>query len=212
MKHLISTRIKFDDDTLLMKYLEVSKKTFLPSILSQTNKNFILCVIANRQHHTLIDNIINEMCETLKKEKPSLVFLNDASTTYLNYILKENINIQTRHDCDDWMCETYVDQIQKIFFKNADKYNSFVIHGQPYKYDITEDKKYKMTYRYDDNNTSMFVSICQKKCDIQLFTLKHCDVGKSTEKVFMVDEGSCHLVIHNNNKMSTLTNKDILIK
>ena len=25
--------------------------------------------------------------------------------------------------------------------------------------DITEDKKYKMTYRYDDNNTSMFVSI-----------------------------------------------------
>ena len=45
MKHLISTRIKFDDDTLLMKYLEVSKKTFLPSILSQTNKNFILCVI-----------------------------------------------------------------------------------------------------------------------------------------------------------------------
>jgi hypothetical protein len=27
-----------------------------------------------------------------------------------------------------------------------------------------------------------------------------------------VDEGSCHLVIHNNNKMSTLTNKDILIK
>jgi hypothetical protein len=69
-----------------------------------------------------------------------------------------------------------------------------------------------MTYRYDDNNTSMFVSICQKKCDIQLFTLKHCDVGKSTEKLFMVDEGSCHLVIHDNNKMSTVTNKDILIK
>jgi hypothetical protein len=88
MKHLISTRIKFNDDTLLMKYLEVSKKTFLPSILSQTNKNFILCVIANKQHHTLIDNLINEMCETLKKEKPSLVFLDNASTDYLNYILK----------------------------------------------------------------------------------------------------------------------------
>jgi hypothetical protein len=110
------------------------------------------------------------------------------------------------------MCETYVDQIQKIFFKNVDKYKSFVIHTQPYKYDITEDKKYKMTYRYDSNNTSMFVSVCQKKCDIQLFTIKHCDIGKIGEKVFIVDEGSCHLVIHNNNKMSTLTNKDILIK
>ena len=213
MKHLITTRIKFDDDILMMKYLEVSKKTFLPSVLSQTNKNFILCVIANKQHHILIDNIINEICKDLKKEKPSLVFLNDGSTDYLNYILKENINIQTRHDCDDWMCETYVDQIQKIFFENKDKYNTFVIHGQPYKYDIIEDKKYKMTYRYDPNNTSMFVSVCQKNCDIQLFTLKHSDVGKMGEKVFMVDEGSCHLVIHKNNKLSTINlKKDILIK
>jgi hypothetical protein len=196
-----------------MKYLEVSKKTFFPSVLSQINKNFILCVIANKQHHILIDNIINEICKDLKKEKPSLVFLNDGSTDYLNYILKENINIQTRHDCDDWMCETYVDQIQKIFFENKDKYNTFVIHGQPYKYDIIEDKKYKMTYRYDPNNTSMFVSVCQKNCDIQLFTLKHSDVGKVGEKVFMVDEGSCHLVIHKNNKLSTINlKKDILIK
>jgi hypothetical protein len=196
-----------------MKYLEVSKKTFFPSVLSQINKNFILCVIANKQHHTLIDNIINEICKDLKKEKPSLVFLNDGSTDYLNYILKENINIQTRHDCDDWMCETYVDQIQKIFFENKDKYNTFVIHGQPYKYDIIEDKKYKMTYRYDPNNTSMFVSVCQKNCDIQLFTLKHSDVGKMGEKVFMVDEGSCHLVIHKNNKLSVINlKKDILIK
>jgi len=213
MKHLITTRIKFDNDILMMKYLEVSKKTFFPSVLSQINKNFILCVIANKQHHILIDNIINEICKDLKKEKPSLVFLNDGSTDYLNYILKENINIQTRHDCDDWMCETYVDQIQKIFFENKDKYNTFVIHGQPYKYDIIEDKKYKMTYRYDPNNTSMFVSVCQKNCDIQLFTLKHSDVGKVGEKVFMVDEGSCHLVIHKNNKLSTINlKKDILIK
>lgn len=211
MKHLISTRIKFNDDTLLMKYLEVSKKTFLPSILSQTNKNFILCVIANKQHHTLIDNLINEMCETLNKERPSIIFFENKLTDYVRYVKKENINIQTRHDCDDWMCETYVDQIQKIFFKNVDKYKSFVIHTQPYKYNITEDKKYKMTYRYDSNNTSMFVSVCQKKCDIQLFTIKHCDIGKIGEKVFMLDEGSCHLVIHNDNKLSTIFKTDILI-
>ena len=42
MKHLITTRIKFDNDILMMKYLEVSKKTFFPSVLSQINKNFIL--------------------------------------------------------------------------------------------------------------------------------------------------------------------------
>ena len=42
MKHLITTRIKFKDDELLMEYLEISKQTFFPSIISQTNQNFIL--------------------------------------------------------------------------------------------------------------------------------------------------------------------------
>lgn len=213
MKHLITTRIKFNDDELFKKYLDVSKKTFIPSVLSQKNKNFILCVIAvNKTHRDLIDETINDVCKTLNKEKPNLVFLNNISDDYLNYILKENINIQTRHDCDDWMCETYVDQIQELYLKNADKYKSFVIHTQPHKYDIIENKKYRMTSRYNDNNTSMFVSICQKKCDIQLFTLKHCDVGKSSQKVFMLEEGSCRLVIHKNNKLSTMTKSDILIK
>jgi hypothetical protein len=212
MKHLITTRIKFKDDELLMEYLEISKQTFFPSIISQTNQNFILGIFSNEKHRGLIEGIIDVICEKLNKKKPQLIFLNNMNTDYVDYIFSENIDIQTRHDCDDWMCNTYVEQIQNIYSENIKKYSSFVIHGQPYKYDITEDKKYKMTYRYDGGNTSMFVSICQKKCDIQLFTLKHCDVGKSTEKVFMVDEGSCHLVIHDNNKMSTVTNKDILIK
>ena len=93
MKHLISTRIKFDDDTLLMKYLEVSKKIFLPSILSQTNKNFILCVIANRQHHTLIDNIINtnahdKILNIVKDYDKDILVISDSNK------LKEKIKLK----------------------------------------------------------------------------------------------------------------------
>ena len=62
------------------------------------------------------------ICEKLNKKKPQLIFLNTMNTDYVDYILSEDIDIQTRHDCDDWMCDTYVDQIQKIFFKNVDNF------------------------------------------------------------------------------------------
>ena len=41
MKHLITTRIKFKDDELLMEYLEISKQTFFhPLFLKQIKTLF----------------------------------------------------------------------------------------------------------------------------------------------------------------------------
>ena len=177
----------------------------------QTNKNFTLGVIANEEHRDLISSTINEVCLGLNKERPSIIFFENKLTDYVRYVKKENINIQTRHDCDDWMCNKYVEDIQKIYVDNINKYNSFVIHVQPYKYNFLKNKKYRMSLRYEDNKTSMFASLCQRNCNESLLGANHKDIGKMGEKVFMLDEGSCHLVIHSNNKMSTLTNKDILI-
>lgn len=212
MKHLITTRIKFNDDKLLMEYLEISKQTFFPSIISQTNQNFILGIFLNERHRGLIEGIIDVICEKLNKKKPQLIFLNNMNMDYVDYILSENIDIQTRHDCDDWMCNTYVEQIQNIYSENINKYGSFVIQVQPHKYDITEGKKYQMSFRYSDSNTSMFTSLCQKKCDKSLLSVKHGQVCSLGEKVFMLDEGSCHLIIHKNNKLSAIGKYDILIK
>ena len=63
MKHLITTRIKFKDDELLMEYLEISKQTFFPSIISQTNQNIILGIFSNEKHRGLIEGIIDVICE-----------------------------------------------------------------------------------------------------------------------------------------------------
>lgn len=43
IKHIIITRAKFEDNDLLRKYLEISKKTYISSLHKQINKNFILC-------------------------------------------------------------------------------------------------------------------------------------------------------------------------
>jgi hypothetical protein len=148
----------------------------------------------------------------LNKERPSIIFFENKLTDYVRYVKKENINIQTRHDCDDWMCNKYVDNIQKIYVDNINKYNSFVIHVQPYKYDFLKNEKYRMSLRYGDNQTSMFASLCQRHCNESLLGANHKDIGKMGEKVFMLDEGSCHLVIHNDNKLSTIFKTDTLIK
>jgi hypothetical protein len=58
MRHLITTRIKFTDDELLKEYLEISKRSFIPSLLSQTNKNFTLGIISNEQHREMIISFI----------------------------------------------------------------------------------------------------------------------------------------------------------
>ena len=154
MRHLITTRIKFTDDELLKEYLEISKRSFIPSLLSQTNKNFTLGIISNEQHREMIISFINDLSVKLNKENPSLVFFDDKTTDYVDYVKNENINIQTRHDCDDWMCETYVEDIQNTYLNNINQYESFVIHVQPYKYDILNDKTYKNIYTLELSYTN----------------------------------------------------------
>jgi hypothetical protein len=61
MKHVLITRCKFDDDELFQKYFSVMKKTYIPSINSQTDKNFSIALIVNPKHFELIRKEINNV-------------------------------------------------------------------------------------------------------------------------------------------------------
>jgi hypothetical protein len=65
MKHVIVTRCKFSKDEDFQKYFEVMKKTYIPSINSQTNKNFLIALIVNPKHYDLIRNEINKDIEII---------------------------------------------------------------------------------------------------------------------------------------------------
>ena len=60
MKHVIVTRCKFGKDEEFQKYFEVMKKTYIPSINSQTNKNFFISLCVNPKHFDLIRKEIDE--------------------------------------------------------------------------------------------------------------------------------------------------------
>jgi hypothetical protein len=66
MKHIIVTRCKFGNDESFQNYFEVMKKTYIPSINSQTDKNFSIALIVNPRHYDLIRNEINKDIEIVK--------------------------------------------------------------------------------------------------------------------------------------------------
>ena len=59
MRHIVITRINFDDNSLFQKYLEVMKETYVPSIKSQTNKNFEIAFIIKKEHIPILKNLFD---------------------------------------------------------------------------------------------------------------------------------------------------------
>ena len=201
MKHIIVTRCLFDNDELFNKYFKMMKLVYGPSINSQINNNFEIGFIISPKHSDKISE--------LKLNVP-VVFFNNVKS-FKEYCFEKNIEIQTRHDCDDWMRNDYVEDIQKQFHINSKKYNSFLIQSQIYKHDIYSDKLYKPKSDYDDKNTSMFLSLCQKKLKNCVLDSNHRFMYKLVDKVIDLGYGYVKLTIHNNNKLSTILSDDKFI-
>ena len=91
MKHLIVTRCNFKDDERFNKYFSAMKKYYIPSINSQTDKNFKIALIVNPLHYQIIRDSIDKNIEIL--------MFGDVKNDYREYVIKNNITIQTRHDC-----------------------------------------------------------------------------------------------------------------
>jgi glycosyltransferase involved in cell wall biosynthesis len=201
MKHIIVTRCFFDDDELFNKYFKIMKLVYGPSIKSQINNNFEIGFIISPKHSDKISE--------LNLNIPVLFF--DSVKSFNEYCFEKNIEIQTRHDCDDWMRNDYIENIQKQYHVNSKKYNSFLIQSQIYKHDIDSDKLYKPKLDYDDKNTSMFLSLCQKKVTSCVLDDNHRFMYKLVDKVIDLGYGYVKLTIHNNNKLSTILSGDQFI-
>ena len=85
MKHIVITRCKFGKDEDFQKYFEVMKKTYIPSINSQTDKNFSIALIVNPRHYDLIRNEINKEIE--------IIPFSDTKKDYKEYVINNNITI-----------------------------------------------------------------------------------------------------------------------
>lgn len=192
MLHTVFTRFKFDDKELMKKYLDVTKKFLIPSLISQTYKNFKWLVM------TYDDDI-----EFLKDE------LNFDFTPikdfdhYFNYVKDNNISIQTRHDCDDTMSKDYIQKIQDTYNENKELYDTFLIQSQPSKLlygkgNTTRWINFKVA-PFHNKRTSMHLSLCQKNINYSIFDRGHGQMWQLTDNIIDIGDGYTEWVLHGEN-------------
>jgi hypothetical protein len=194
MRHLVITRISFEDDQLFSHYFEVMKQTYIPSIKSQTNKNFQIAFIINPRHVEMVNQYF---------ESDVLYF--NSFDQIKTYCKENNIEIQTRHDCDD-----YIEKIQELFNNNIQKFDKFIIHSKVQKlnYDTGEIHDHATSY-LNNNFISMFLTLCQKNAEHFVYDKNHRFMGELTNNIILIDGGYTRLVIHGKNKLSKINPKDV---
>jgi hypothetical protein len=199
MKHIIVTRCKFGDEEKLQNYFDVMKKTYIPTINSQTDKNFSIGLIVNPIHYDLIRNEINKEIE--------IIPFSDTKKDYKEYVVNNNIIIQTRHDCDDMMESNYIETIHKLYNENKDKYNDFILNFHPTKLVVNTGKEF--THGRDYSKVcSMFSTLIQKSVKHGIMDCMHDHLKGFTRNIIYIPRGYVKLGIHGNNTLSKLTDND----
>ena len=152
-KHIVITRCSFSDDTLFNQYFYAMKKIYIPSINSQTDKHFSIALIVNPKHYQLIRSEINKHID--------IIPFSDTKKDYKEYVVENNITIQTRHDCDDEMSPDYIEYIHKLYNDNKNKYDDFILNFHPTKLMVKTGEEY--THGRDYSKVcSMFSTLIQK--------------------------------------------------
>ena len=179
--------MNFRDLPRLKEYLKVTKDILVPALNSQTVKDFEWIIITNDSNIEII------------RDKISYPFVPMfGSVSCRSYLIEKGVNIQTRHDCDDWMAPNYVQKIQEEYLVNSKKYDVFLVQAQPKKLIYRTGKELTMS-KYHERRCSMFLSICQSNVKKHIFEKGHGQMYQITPNIITLPEGYVKWVIHENN-------------
>lgn len=195
MKHIIVTRCKFDNENKFNNYLPLIKKYYIQSINNQLDKNFEIGLVSNEKHFNLIRSLVDKNIKMTR-------FL-DIKGDYKDYVIKNNIIIQTRHDCDDFMDKNYIKYIHNLYNINKEKFDKFILNFHPNKLDYKTNNEYKHSRDYS-KVCSMFSTLVQKDVKSGIMDVMHDHLSRITRNIIYIDKPYVKLVIHNNNILSRL--------
>jgi len=186
IKHIIVSRAKFKDKELFRKYLKICKKVLVPGILNQTNKNFEWCLMINKEDVDWVTEYLGYQFTSIGDIK-----------SFWSYVKERKLNIQTRHDIDDFMSNNYVEKIQSLYNENIDKYNQFIIHAQPLVRNFVSGEESHLP-PYGPKRNSMFLSLCQKEIKHHVFERKHGQMYEVAKHTILLPEGYTEWIRHPN--------------
>lgn len=187
MTHVIFTRINFEDKDLMKKYLSITKEILIPCLKSQTNKNFIWAILMDPNDYEYF------------KSELDYPFINfRILSDFIKYLRDNNVEIQTRHDCDDYMSPNYVECIQQTYNNNIKNLDKFLIQSQPIKVDYNTGVETRLK-PYHNRRCSMHLTLCQKDATNHIYERQHGQMYEITPNVIMLGDTFTKWIIHGNN-------------
>jgi hypothetical protein len=196
MKHMVFTKINFDDDDRFEYYLDLMKRWYVPSVGSQLDQDFRLGFIVSDRHRDVVRSLFGGRADFFRS-------IDDAC----NFAISEGVNIQTRHDCDDWMHEGYTRRIKELYRENESR-GSFLVSSVLYKFVMSSGILYSCgSLSCDDGFVSPFLSLCQVEAKHFVHERNHRHMGFIGE-VFCV-RGYTMQVIHGGNSLAKVWGRSV---
>jgi len=192
MKHAIATRLKFDEDNfeLMEWYIKVGKATLFPQLNKQTNQNFDWVIITNPKHDDWIREHLTGYTYTI---------MHDYDTEFAC----AGYNLQTRHDIDDWMHESYVQSLQETveLYGSKPLYDKCLLHVNLIRINFFTQQT-ELLPVWNSKNTSQFLSMYQKDIDTKLHVYmdEHTKMPQYVPQVIELPLGLTMQVLHNRNR------------
>jgi glycosyltransferase involved in cell wall biosynthesis len=187
LKHVITTRLIYDDKKLLDDRIKLTQDILIPCLKAQTCKNFTLAI---RCYDADVE---------LLKSKLDFPFVNfESYVDYLQLCKDENYQIQTRHDSDDYMSDTYIEFIQQQVLSKHNIANSFLLQFQPDKLDYQSLKILPLS-DYTDTLNSGFLTLYQQVIKYSIYEKAHTEMYKIVPLVFTYPKGFVKYFIHGKN-------------
>ena len=188
MNHVIITRANFSDDQTLRKYLPLINDVFIPCLHNQTCKKFKLHIIVQPRHTELFTNLF--------KGIDIMIIYPDERNRHSLKSHNTVMNIQTRHDCDDWMAPTYIEEIQKVYNTNTDP--EYLVCAFPTILEYNTGKEYPKAHD-KTRNVPQFLSLCQHHNDKYIYQHGHHEYRKYIPKMVVLNDDLVKWVMHDNN-------------
>lgn len=202
IKHVVVTRMLYEDDKKFLARLELYKNILLKSLEAQTNQNFDIAVLCNRKHQEFIKEI---------GVIPFFVGENNYGQKDKTWHVKvpweeieglEKYDIQSNIDSDDYVSEEYIEIIQE----SCGGGKSIHIHFQPILHNYITGEKKRMSNRYDKNTGSAFYSLYQPNKENYIYIGQdgHRRMQNYAEKTILIGEGHCFVGVHDSNDSTTM--------
>ncbi len=160
----------------------------IPAIKVQSDRNFILCLIINKEYEDMLRLAI------------SIPFLSFYSMEeYAEFVKRKRVQFQSRIDSDDFIEPGYMEDVNKTMFR---LYNSnpnlktAAIHYQVLKRDLLTGEVWKREKSYSNKLTSMFLSIWQTENYDSIYTHAHNEWWKHVDHVETRPHGLAQWVMH----------------